>query len=193
MTEKVWAEQFIGQVATRMKEIRKGQKLSIRALSERTEILGHHIGESVLSNFEYKRRGSKLEVVELLVIAAALGVPPILLLLPKYPDGEVEYLPGVTAQSFDVADWISGDASLVIEDLAGGQGIHPRGDFAVSRVRERQRLVNQAFELFSAGVGDAQELVTRAERRKMEINRELDQAGYVVDQSSYIPESDGEG
>jgi hypothetical protein len=39
-------------------------------------------------------RKRSLDIAELLILAAALGVPPVTLLFPDLPDGDVEVLPG---------------------------------------------------------------------------------------------------
>ncbi len=48
----------------------------------------------MLAKLDSGHRGSMLTVPELLAVAAAVNMPPALLLFPGYPDGEIEYLPG---------------------------------------------------------------------------------------------------
>lgn len=131
MAEKEWAEELVSNVAAEVKRIRKREKISIRILSERTTELGYPIGESVLSNFEYGRRGAKLDVAELLVLAAALDVPPALLLFPRYPDGPAEYLPNRTSSAFDATRWLAGEVGLT------DSGEVKDGDRMVVRARDR--------------------------------------------------------
>ena len=50
-----------------------------------------------------------------MVLAAALEVPPVELLFPDLPDGEVEALPGVSATAFQAAQWFSGERDARVE------------------------------------------------------------------------------
>ena len=45
-----------------------------------------------------------------MVLAAALEVPPVELLFPDLPDGEVEALPGRVTTSWQAVQWFSGES-----------------------------------------------------------------------------------
>lgn len=81
---------------------------SAQWLSDRTDELGHRVSRSTISDLETGRR-ARLEVAELLVLAAALDVPPLLLLYPEVPDGEVEVLPGMFVSSEEAIQWACGE------------------------------------------------------------------------------------
>lgn len=66
--------------------------MSAQDLADETERLGHPIGRSVLANLENGRRPT-LSVAELIVLAKALRVPPLLLLFPVGHVEEVELPP----------------------------------------------------------------------------------------------------
>src|ERR1700757_3524960 len=83
---------------------------SAQWLADETERLGYPISRAAIANYESGRKKG-LDVAELLVLAAALRIPPLTLLFPQLPDGPVEVLPGVQTTSWDAAAWFSGEAS----------------------------------------------------------------------------------
>lgn len=84
-------------------------------LSAATEALGHKIARSAISELETGKRRS-ISVAEWLVLSAALGVPPLLLLFPNFPDGRVDYLPNRSARSHNAFRWVDGRRALVADD-----------------------------------------------------------------------------
>jgi hypothetical protein len=62
----------------------------------------------VIAKLDSGHRGDVLSVAELLVLAAALNIPPVVLLYPGPYHREVEVLPGLMVSEFDAAQWISG-------------------------------------------------------------------------------------
>jgi len=85
--------------------------MSTQRLSDATAELGYRIPRSVLANLEGDRRES-VSVAELLVLGAALKVPPLYLAFPAGRAREVEVLPGVTAEPFNALDWAYGAMRL---------------------------------------------------------------------------------
>ena len=83
---------------------------SAQWLADETARLGYPISRAAIANYESGRKKS-LDVAELMVLAAALRIPPLTLLFPQLPDGVVEVLPGVETTSWDAAAWFSGEAS----------------------------------------------------------------------------------
>lgn len=113
MTESDWALDLIQNVAKELKRLRIARGWSVAFLAKLTEQAGHPIGASVISNFEYGRRGTKLEVTELLILAQALDVPPGVLLFPGYPARLVSMLPPTRLRTFDfpsytATEWLAG-------------------------------------------------------------------------------------
>src|SRR5436189_2455562 len=66
---------------------------SAQEIADETARLGYPLSRSQIANLESGRKRS-LDIAELLIIAAALEVPPVTLLYPDLPNGEVEVLPG---------------------------------------------------------------------------------------------------
>jgi transcriptional regulator with XRE-family HTH domain len=80
--------------------------MSAQKLAKRCEDLGLPMPRSVLANLESGRR-HVITVPELLVLAEALGVPPVLLITPVDGD-QVEIVPGRTADPWDALLWLAG-------------------------------------------------------------------------------------
>jgi transcriptional regulator with XRE-family HTH domain len=106
--EQPWAEELNRRMAIAIKTARAGR--SAQWLADETERLGHPISRAAIANYESGRKKG-LDVAELLVLAAALRIPPLTILYPKLPDGPVEVLPTVQVTSWDAAAWFSGEAS----------------------------------------------------------------------------------
>ena len=67
--------------------------MSAQELADETERLGYPVSRSQIANYESGRKQG-LDVAEFLILAAALDIPPALLLFPTFPDDTVEVLPG---------------------------------------------------------------------------------------------------
>lgn len=142
VTTENWAVEQAQRIATEMQRQRKLNKLSVAKLSDLTSDLGHRVSQSILTDLENHRRGSRLDVSELVVIAMALGVPPIELLYPGMPDDMVEVVPGVNQSAGESAAWFAGEEmpkeggppSFTIAGLSR-QLIHARG--RIKRAQER--------------------------------------------------------
>jgi hypothetical protein len=103
-----WAEGLHRRMATAIKAARASR--SAQWLADETERLGYPISRAAIANYESGRKKG-LDVAELLVLAAALRIPPLTILFPELPDGQVEVLPGVQTTNWDGAAWFSGEAS----------------------------------------------------------------------------------
>ena len=80
-------------------------------LADRCKALGHPISRTALWEIENGKRRT-IAVAELLVIAAALDVPPVQLVFPDLPDGPAEALPDMRMSSLDAVRWITGEGDL---------------------------------------------------------------------------------
>ena len=106
-----WSEAQVLRVAAQMQAIRKDLGLTAAQLSDRTEQFGKRISRAVISDLETGRKKS-LELADVIILAAALDVPPIQMIYPGLPDGDVEVWPGVDVRSFDAVQWFSGERGL---------------------------------------------------------------------------------
>jgi hypothetical protein len=143
-----WAAELVRRVGEAAKTAR-GSK-SAAWLSARTERLGYKLSVSVIAKLDSGHRGSVLSVAELCVLAAALDVPPIALLFPDLPDGDVQFLPNQWSASDDAMRWFCGESGTVPFDLLSGALDH--SDLApndkaqlVEAVRRRRDRITEAL------------------------------------------------
>lgn len=100
---------------------RRERGINRETLAERCKDLGlPKMSPSVITNIESGRRvkGSPRRAVtvdELMVFAAALNVPPVMLLAPYPTEVEVELLPGKPMATADAVEWIGGSAVREID------------------------------------------------------------------------------
>jgi transcriptional regulator with XRE-family HTH domain len=94
-------------VAAQVRYWRERRRLSAADLEARTAELGHRLNRSVIANLENKRRDT-VSVAELLVLAAALDVPPNLLIAPVGAETSVEILPEVSISPWQARGWLLG-------------------------------------------------------------------------------------
>lgn len=100
-----WQKGMTATVGVNVKRLRGDR--SHLWLQNETEKLGFRVSRSGISELETGKRSS-ISVAEWLILARALEVAPVVLLMPDYPDGETQYLPGHHAHGYEVADWITG-------------------------------------------------------------------------------------
>lgn len=106
-----WDVRLVRSIGAAMKRARGTR--SARELSDDTAKLGYRIAPTIIAKLDSGHRGAVLSVPELLVLAAALDIPPAMLLFGDgYPGGEVEYLPDRNASNLQAAQWLSGETPL---------------------------------------------------------------------------------
>lgn len=104
--------------------------MSAQALSDRCAALGHPIDRSVIAKLEKGLRQS-VTVADVLVLAKALGVPPILLIFPVGQDEVIEILPGRTIGTWTATKWFTAEGPLptLLADGRWAVNVEPGGDF----------------------------------------------------------------
>lgn len=115
MSKPSWADEHASRIARTIKSLRG--KRSGQWLAERTAELGHPVSRTTISEIETGRRKS-VTTAELSVLAWALNVPPVRLLFPDLPDGNVEVVPGVRTSSVGAMTWFSGESELTPDDVS---------------------------------------------------------------------------
>lgn len=178
-----WQQDMTRTIGEQVRELRDGR--TALWLSERTAELGMKISRSAISELEGGKRRS-ISVAEWLTLAAALEVPPGLLLFPGYPDRTVNYLPGQESSSHDAVSWVGGqmtnDPEFGIVDQASSLVAWSRGR---SKVREqllhlRMRLDTESFET-EAERTELQKQIEEKEKMLRIGTREIKRHGGVVD------------
>jgi hypothetical protein len=143
-----WATQLVKRVGAAVKEARGGR--SAAWLSERTAELGYRISTSVIAKLDSGHRGDVLSVPEWLILAAALDIPPLVLLYPDLPDGQIEMLPDHPSGSWTAYLWTTGEApSPRSHELTDGEQL-------VDAARERWDWMRKlpGLEIDAAAVSD---------------------------------------
>jgi transcriptional regulator with XRE-family HTH domain len=110
VTVEDWQRHVVDVIASQVRRYRHERGMSAQQLADTCTDLGLPIQRSVLANFENGRRPT-ISVPELLVFAAALDVPPVLLLLPLGQEQQAEILPGRASPTADALAWLIGEWS----------------------------------------------------------------------------------
>ncbi len=110
MTNREWARDATHRVGLEIKRLR-GEH-TVQWLSDRTAELGHRVGRSRISDLERGDRGGVLDIAELVVLARALGVPPLQLLFPIGREAMTEVLPGAVVPTWASAKWFTNEGAF---------------------------------------------------------------------------------
>jgi transcriptional regulator with XRE-family HTH domain len=102
-----WAGDVTRAVAAEVRRWRERRGLSAQQLSDKTRDLGFHVPRSVIANLETNRRDT-IGVAEILILAAALDVPPIQLITPVGLKEKLGTLPGLSLSAWEARGWIIG-------------------------------------------------------------------------------------
>lgn len=86
----------------------EGRKLTAQAVANRCKEIGHPLDRAVIAKLEKGLRDT-ITVPELLVLARALDIPPMLLVMPVGVEDTLEVLPGFEAPPWDAAKWFAGE------------------------------------------------------------------------------------
>jgi transcriptional regulator with XRE-family HTH domain len=140
---KKWETELSRRIGAAVQARRKAMGLTAQQLAERTKELGYHVTRVAISKIEGNLRAGKFDVAELLVLAAALDIPPALLLYPGFPIGAVELLPDDRqATNYDALKWLAGDRPLPLRraDVKPGAAPEPNlGTQLIAAVLERDQ------------------------------------------------------
>lgn len=107
-------------VAVTVARIRQEQRISLMELERRLVDLGEPIPRLGLSRLEEGKR--KVSPEEIVALARALDVPPLLLMFPfDATEVQTQVLPGVVVNTRTAAKWFAGRAQLGDERGSAGQ------------------------------------------------------------------------
>lgn len=119
MTQPDWSTNLVSTIAGVVRRYRKLRgNMSTQQLADACAELGLPIPRSVLANLENGRR-NVVSVPELLVLARALGIPPLLLIFPVGEVSRLEVLPGREMPTWAAAQWFTGEGPFLREDDDG--------------------------------------------------------------------------
>jgi transcriptional regulator with XRE-family HTH domain len=106
-----WSVRVAKGIGQRVAYYRKRADLTAVMLSARCEERGLPLDRNVIAKLENGHRNS-VTVDEVYVLAAALDVPPLLLLFGVGTEETAEVLPGNDVPAFRAAQWVSGAGPL---------------------------------------------------------------------------------
>jgi transcriptional regulator with XRE-family HTH domain len=109
-----WARTIARDVGERVRIRRRELNLSAQTVSDRTGILGHEIKRSVIAEMENGNR-STVSIADVLMLAQALNMPPMMLLFPVGTTTLTEIRPGELIEAWQAADWFAGLDELPLD------------------------------------------------------------------------------
>lgn len=182
---KGWGEEQAHRVAKEVRRLRGGAR-SAQWLSDRTDELGYRVSRSVIADLENGRR-RYVTTAELCVLAWALRVPPVQLLYPDMPDGEVEIVPQIEKPSIEAAQWFSGERAYGPRELSTDEARQETVEFYrgvrlvdLSRKRlDQQARIESLSRLVARLKGSGEDVknmlaeIESAEKQVDDINAEL--------------------
>ncbi|BCF81655.1 putative DNA-binding protein [Rhodococcus qingshengii] len=134
---RAWQTEGSSRVGRAIAAAREELGLTAVDLANRTRELGFPISRVAISKIENNSRAGKLDVAELVVLSRALNVPPLALIYPDLPDGEVELWPGQQARSIVAAMWFSGEGNVATVMTHAGEKVDRATRDAADKGAER--------------------------------------------------------
>lgn len=105
---KEWAHERAGEFGTAVQFWRKKLDLTAVELSNRTREIGYPITRATIAKIEGNQRNSKMDFLEVCVLAAALEVTPSDLAFFGYPGKETRITPRSSVTSAEATEWFYG-------------------------------------------------------------------------------------
>lgn len=110
-----WTDQVMATVAAEVRRRRKERDMSAQELADACAAIGHPIPRNVIANMESGRR-SVLPLVDVIVLAEALGTHPALLIYPLGHVSEVQRLPlQHPTPTWDAMGWFTGESGYGLD------------------------------------------------------------------------------
>ena len=125
-TELDWSRAWTLLVGKQVRAIRSTKGLSAQDLSDKCAVIGFTVARNTISNLENGRK-EVVTIQEIVVMAFALGCPPVALLYPLEAE-EVEMLPSLEKVPFYAAQWFSGHWHGSSDDDGWGMTLTERTD-----------------------------------------------------------------
>lgn len=171
------AERVGGAVA----KARRVAGLSAQALADRCAELGAPIHRVTVTKIENGR--ARFDLGELLILAQALDVPPMTLVYPDMPDGEVEVLPGVIQTSWEAYRWATGMDDAVDEPTPAARLVRAclERDAMSQGMRDEPNFIGQAT--VQALQANNSPLLVELEKLALQKRAQLDKIERIIRES----------
>ncbi len=181
---KAWQEQRSRRFGQAVAARRNDLGLTAVQLSERTRAIGYPMTRSTIARIEGNHRAGKIDLAEIVTLAAALDTAPGLLLFPDLVDGAVEVVPDRVMSSSDAWAWFSANGDLDPAANAVSAEVDSRNreyHRAISSWQLSLDVTSSRVVLWAARIGGRQDEIAEAliglERAKSAARR----AGLIVD------------
>jgi transcriptional regulator with XRE-family HTH domain len=172
--ELEWSARLALAVAGEVRRHRQAKGWSAQQLSERCAEVGMPIQRSVLANMESGRR-TTVTIAEILVLAAALEIPPVSLIYPVGYEVTFEGLPGAVRDTYEWAFWMTGEDPLTpspdskLAEVAEAVRLLKSNPLNMARQIEREmRTYLNAFQLYTERMEQSLQSV-KANSRDLEL------------------------
>lgn len=173
---KAFEQDFSVLFAGALSQRRRALGITASELSRRTREIGYPISRGAIAKMESNSRAGKIDVMEWLVLAAALDIPPVLLLFPEYPDGRyMALLPNVVVHGLQAVDWVAGLAALpsARSESGGltGEGMAESNDGMrlVAATKSLDRALNDQMGVMAR----LEEARSRSDNDEVEVNEQM--------------------
>lgn len=171
---KAWSLRRSEQFGNEVKRLRTAKRLSASDLAQITESLGYPITRSSIARIEGNHRAGKMDVSEVVVLAAALEVAPVLLLFPGLPDGRVEALPGREVDAMNALLWFGGEEGETSHLPANSQPVLNQVR-ALHGEQVRFSLLRRITMGMNESDAQYQERIEQGEQRIRQLREQIDQ------------------
>ena len=114
---KKWELDLAERVGRAVAARRKALGMTAMDVAAKTASMSYPITRQAVAKIENNNRAGKVDVAELIVLAAALDISPLQLLYPDLVDGPVEVHPGKEITSLQAADWFTGNEILMPDNF----------------------------------------------------------------------------
>lgn len=144
-----WSEAWTTRIAEAINSQRQALGLSAQDISDRCTALGYPITRPAVSRI-YTGKKKFISVQEVIVLAEALELPPLLLLFPLARAGEpIDYLPGIEKELFIALRRFTGESWGADQQIPATLGINgeQHGDSDLRILRFLVRLELNAVEI----------------------------------------------
>lgn len=154
-------------------------QLSAVQLSNRTKEIGYPITRGTIAKIEGNHRNGKMDVAEVLTLAAALEISPVDLIFPRYPSFGTQATPRFLTTAAEAQAWMSASP----EYQPFGKAHSPRAEISqalrirTDRLLEEIARVERKLQFGDYGIPIPQS-ITRDEARA--ILTDLDTAKYEI-------------
>ena len=200
MTQSEWAAQLTRVIAEQIRRYRNERGMSAQRLASRCRDFGLEISRSTLADLENGRRPI-VSVAELLVLAAALEVPPRLLMLPLGRPEELEIVPGLKVSIWDAESWWDGlnvikgspkagltlEGNLNPEPIVLFKNLHDHLVYGMIMVGKNAEAMKTAYGKLLGDQEAADLLVKQVERDAREMFRQLADLRKAMRDDGFIP------